>query len=248
MTGTAAADTSPFGKMNATHKLFVVLVAVFCSCLLLGDIIGGKTIPTPLGPISVGIIPFPVTFLLTDVVNDFYGRRGARFLTLVGFGMALLAWTMLQLGNLVPAHESTYFTQAEFNKIFGGSAQLFAASMIAFLLGQFLDIQVFQFWKALTQSKHLWLRATGSTLLSQIIDTVVINVVFWAWTAAGDPESFLGKMTPGDRWSWIFAKIVREYMIKLVVAILLTPAVYAVHELVVRVLKIEPEAHETKTT
>ena len=162
--------------------------------------------------------------------------------------MALLAWTMLQLGNLVPAHESTYFTQAEFNKIFGGSAQLFAASMIAFLLGQFLDIQVFQFWKALTQSKHLWLRATGSTLLSQIIDTVVINVVFWAWTAAGDPESFLGKMTPGDRWSWIFAKIVREYMIKLVVAILLTPAVYAVHELVVRVLKIEPEAHETKTT
>lgn len=248
MTGTAApADTSPFGRMNATHKLFVVLVAVFCSCLLLGDIIGGKTISTPLGPISVGIIPFPVTFLLTDVVNDFYGRRGARFLTLVGFGMALLAWSMLQLGNLVPAHESTYFTQAEFNKIFGGSAQLFAASMIAFLLGQFLDIQVFQFWKALTQSKHLWLRATGSTLLSQIIDTVVINVVFWAWTAAGDPGSFLGKMTPGDRWSWIFAKILREYLIKLVVAILLTPAVYAVHELVVRVLEIEPEAHETKT-
>lgn len=245
MTGTAV-DASPFGRMNATHKLFVVLVAVFCSCLLLGDIIGGKTIPTPLGPISVGIIPFPVTFLLTDVVNDFYGRRGARFLTLVGFGMAVLAWVMLQLGNLVPAHESTYFTQAEFNKIFGGSAQLFAASMIAFLLGQFLDIQVFQFWKALTQSKHLWLRATGSTLLSQIIDTVVINVVFWAWTAAGDPESFLGKMTPGDRWSWIFAKIVREYMIKLVVAILLTPAVYAVHEVVVRVLKIDPEAHETK--
>lgn len=241
-----AVDASPFGKMNATHKLFVVLVAVFCSCLLLGDIIGGKTIPTPLGPISVGIIPFPVTFLLTDVVNDFYGRRGARFLTLVGFGMALLAWAMLQLGNLVPAHESTYFTQAEFAKIFGGSAQLFAASMLAFLLGQFLDIQVFQFWKALTQSKHLWLRATGSTLLSQIIDTVVINVVFWAWTAAGDPDSFLGKMSPGDRWSWIGAKIVREYLIKLVVAILLTPAVYAVHELVVRVLGIEPEAHETR--
>ena len=169
-------------------------------------------------------------------MNDFYGRRGARFLTLVGFGMALLAYAILQLGNALPAHESTYFSQAEFSKIFGGSAQLFIASMIAYLLGQFLDIQVFQFWKALTQSKHLWLRATGSTLLSQIVDTVTINVVFWYWTASSSPDSFLGKMTSSERWSWIFAKIGREYGIKLVVAILLTPAVYAIHGFVVRVL------------
>lgn len=230
--------------MAMTHKLFVCLAAVFVSCLLLGDITGGKTIATPLGPISVGMIPFPVTFLLTDVVNDFYGRRGARFLTLLGFAMAVLAWIFLQLGTVIPAHESTYFTQAEFEKIFGGSAQLFVASMIAYLLGQFLDIQVFQFWKALTQSKHLWLRATGSTLLSQIVDTVVINVVFWGWTAASDAGSFLGKMTFSARWSWVFAKIGREYGIKLVVAILLTPAVYAIHAFVIRVLKIEPEEHE----
>ena len=231
--------------MATTHKLFVCLAAVFVSCLLLGDVIGGKTISTPLGPISVGMIPFPVTFLLTDVVNDFYGRRGARFLTFVGFGMALLAWIILQLGAALPVHESTYFTQAEFEKIFGGSAQLFVASMIAYLLGQLLDIQVFQFWKALTQSKHLWLRATGSTLLSQIVDTVVINAVFWGWTAAADPTSFLGKMSVSGRWGWIFAKIGREYGIKLVVAILLTPVVYAIHAFVIRVLKIEPEEHET---
>jgi queuosine precursor transporter len=187
-----------------------------------------------------------VTFLLTDVVNDFYGRRGARFLTLLGFAMAVLAWVILQLGTLAPAHESTYFTQQEFAKIFGGSAQLFVASMLAYLLGQFLDIHVFQFWKALTQSKHLWLRATGSTLLSQIVDTMVINVVFWAWTAASDPTSFLGKMDPQARWAWVFAKIAREYGIKLVVAILLTPAVYGMHGFVVRVLKIDPETHEQR--
>src|SRR4029079_4230084 len=93
-----AEDRAPFATMTATHKLFVCLAAVFVSCLLRGDVIGGKTIPTPLGPISVGIIPFPVTFLLTDVVNDFYGRRGARFLTLLGFAMAVLAWVILQLG------------------------------------------------------------------------------------------------------------------------------------------------------
>ena len=241
-----AEDRAPFSSMTATHKLYVVLTAIFVSCLLLGDVIGGKTIPTPLGPISVGIIPFPVTFLLTDVVNDFYGRRGARFVTLVAAAMAVLAYVVLQLGTALPVHESTYFTQAEFQKIFGGSAQLFVASIIAFLVGQFLDIHVFQFWKALTESRYLWLRATGSTLLSQIVDTVTINVIFWMWTATSDPNSFLGKMSAADRWSWVFAKIGREYLIKLVVAILLTPAVYAVHELIVKVLKIEPETHEAR--
>jgi queuosine precursor transporter len=248
------AKQQPLSGMRAEHKLYVVLAALFVSCLLLGDVIGGKTIPTfpifghDLGPISVGVIPFPVTFLLTDVVNDFYGRRGARFLTLVGFAMALLAYALLQLTTALPAHESTYFTQAEFAKIFGGSSQLFIASMIAYLVGQFLDIQVFQFWKALTESRHLWLRATGSTLFSQVVDTVMINLIFWLWTASSDPHSFLGMMSSSERYAWVLAKISREYLIKLLVAILLTPVVYGVHGVIVRWLGIQPEAHEPRPT
>ncbi len=247
-----ADTTSPFSKMKAEHKLYVVLAATFVSCLLIGDVIGGKTVPTvtifghDLGPISVGIIPFPVTFLLTDVVNDFYGRKGARFLTLLGFAMALLAYALLQITTALRPHESTYFTQPEYAKIFGGSAQLFIASMIAYLIGQFLDIHVFQFWKALTESRHLWLRATGSTLLSQIVDTVMINLIFWLWTASADPHSFLGAMSTPDRYAWIGAKIGREYLIKIVVAILLTPAVYAIHGAIVKWLGIQPEAHESR--
>lgn len=241
--GATAQDNAPFGRVTTEAKLYVCLACVFVTCLLLGDVIGGKTITTPLGPISVGIIPFPITFLLTDIVNDFYGRKGARFLTLVGFAMALLAWAVLQISTLLRVDLSTYFTQGEFQKIFGGSAQLFVASMIAYLLGQFLDIQVFQFWKALTESRHLWLRATGSTLLSQIVDTVTINVLFWTWTAASDEASFLGQMTPAGRWGWIGAKILREYLIKVVIAVLLTPVVYALHGVIVRVLRIHPERH-----
>lgn len=220
-------------QLKASQKLFVYLCSIFVACLLLGDMIGGKTIATPLGPISVGILPFPMTFLLTDVVNDFYGRQGARFLTLLGFFMAVLAYAVLQIATHLPVDESTYFTQKEFAKIFGGSAQLFVASIIAYLFGQFLDIHVFQFWKALTQSKHLWLRATGSTILSQIVDTVLINVIFWKWTAIKE-------------WSWIGAKIGREYGIKLVVAVLLTPVVYGVHSFVVRIMGLTPQPHETK--
>src|SRR5579884_3294025 len=110
---------SAFAYFAASQKLFVCLCATFVACLLLGDIIGGKIIRTPLGPISVGIIPFPVTFVLTDIVNDFYGRRGARFLTLLGFSMALLAWALLQVTTVMPIDSSTYFSQREYAKVFG---------------------------------------------------------------------------------------------------------------------------------
>jgi uncharacterized integral membrane protein (TIGR00697 family) len=219
--------------LSPEAKLFVCLAAVFVSCLLLGDVIGGKLFATPFGPVSVGMIPFPITFLLTDVVNDFYGRKGARFLTLLGFFMAVFAFILLQVTTSLKADASTYFTQPEYARIFGGSAQLFIASMIAFLIGQFLDIQVFQFWKALTQSKHLWLRATGSTILSQAIDCITINV-------------FFGKVTAGWSWDFIGAKIGREYLIKLLIAVLLTPAVYAVHGAIVRGMRLSPERHEAR--
>lgn len=226
----ASGAAGVFARFSASEKLFVYLCAVFVACLLLGDVIGGKIIRTPLGPISVGIIPFPVTFLLTDVVNDFYGRKGARFLTLVGFFMALLAWTLLQLTTLLPVDGSTYFTQAEYAKVFGGSAQLFVASMIAYLIGQFLDIHVFHFWKALTESRHLWLRSTGSTVFSQAVDTITINVIF-------------GRVTAHWGWDFIGAKITREYVIKFAVAVALTPAIYAAHGAIVRGLGVEPEGH-----
>ncbi len=219
--------------LTARTKLHVYLCATFVACLILGDVIGGKAISTPLGPISIGIIPFPVTFLLTDVVNDFYGRKGARFLTWLGFWMAVLAWVVLQIATRAPVDPASYFTQAEFQKVFGGGAQLFVASIVAYLIGQLLDVHVFQFWKTLTESKHLWLRATGSTLISQALDTITINAIFWRWTA-------------GREWTWIGQKALREYGVKLVVAILLTPVIYAVHGAVVRGLGIEPTPHEAK--
>ncbi|HMK74458.1 MAG TPA: queuosine precursor transporter, partial [Myxococcaceae bacterium] len=135
-----------------------------------------------------------------------------------------------------PVHESTYFTQAEFAKIFGGSAQLFVASMLAYLLGQYLDIHVFQFWKALTESRHLWLRATGSTVVSQVVDTFVINFLFW--------YVFPAVSNAGPRaLSWVTTKAVGEYVLKLFIAIGLTPLIYGVHELVVRRLGIAPHPH-----
>ena len=214
--------------MDASQRLYIVLCAIFVSCLLLGDITGGKAFATPVGPVSVGLLLFPVTFLLTDVVNDFYGKKGAQFITLLGAGMAALAYVSLVVTSALPIDPSSYFQQGEFSKVLGGSSKLFVASIAAYLIGQYLDIYVFQFWKRLTESRHLWLRATGSTILSQLVDTITINVIFWGGVADKTPD-------------WIGAKIVREYMIKVGIAIFLTPAIYAVHGVIVRGLKIAPE-------
>jgi len=208
-----ARPSSAFASFGTSQRLFVYLCAVFVACLLLGDVIGGKIIRTPAGPISVGIIPFPVTFLL-----------------LLGFFMALLAWALLQITTAMPADGSTYFTQIEYAKVFGGSAQLFVASMVAYLIGQFLDIGVFHYWKELTRSRHLWLRSTGSTIFSQAVDTITINVIF-------------GRVTAGWTWPFIGAKVGREYLIKFFVAVALTPAIYALHSALVRGLRMQPEGH-----
>src|SRR5690606_5248452 len=93
----------------ARTRLFIVLSAVFCTCLVTGDIIGSKLIDVPwLGSMTtVGMIPFPVTFLLTDLLNEFYGKRAARFVTWVGFWMAGLAFALIFIGGWVPIAAAT---------------------------------------------------------------------------------------------------------------------------------------------
>lgn len=226
----ASGHADPPKHLGVGQKLFVVLGAIFVTCLVLGDVTGGKAFSTPVGPVSVGLILFPVTFLLTDVINDFYGKRGARFITGVGAAMATLAYFALVLTTALPTDPDTYFQDAEYRKIFGGSAKLFVASILAYLIGQLLDIQVFLFWKRVTKGRHLWLRATGSTLISQLIDTATINSIFWGGVA----DKTVG---------WIVAKIIREFLIKVAIAVLITPVVYALHAFILRWLGLEPEPH-----
>lgn len=213
--------------LGIEQRLFVVLAAIFTTCLVLGDVTGGKAFATDVGPVSVGMILFPVTFLLTDVINDFYGKAGARFVTAVGAGMATLAYVALVITTALPTDPESYFQDGEFTKIFGGSSKLFIASILAYLVGQLLDIQVFLMWKRLTSGKHLWLRATGSTLVSQLVDTAIINAIFWGGVAEKTPQ-------------WITEKIVREYLIKVFVAVALTPVVYGLHGFIIRWLRIDP--------
>ncbi len=175
--------------LDSRQRLFFVLAATFCTCLTVGDIIGGKLIEIPVLGVTftttVGMIPFPVTFLLTDVLNEFYGKSAARFVTLVGFGMAVLAFVLIFIAGVVPiapmAQQPDWqgVTEAGFANVFLGSQRMIIASLSAYLISQFVDIAAFHFLRRVTNGRFLWLRASGSTAISQLVDTIVINLVAW---------------------------------------------------------------------
>jgi uncharacterized integral membrane protein (TIGR00697 family) len=215
--------------------LFVVLAALFVTCLVVGDLIGVKL--TDVGvlgrtfTISLGMIPFPVTFLLTDLLNEFYGKARARFVTLVGFAMALLTLALVTVADAVPIAPFTRepgwtgVTEAQFSSVFAGSQRILVASMVAYLVGQLLDISVFHALKRLTRSRLLWLRATGSTLVSQLVDTVFVQFLAWSGTL------------PTEK---ILEIVASSYTFKVMVAVGLTPVIYAGHALVERWFGLHP--------
>lgn len=222
--------------MNLDRRLtlFVTLSGIFVTALLVGDVIGGKVMQfSLLGlpiTLSVGFIPFPITFLLTDLLNEFYGKRAARAVTWIGFGMACFAFTVITVALLPPwapftqAADYPGVTQAHFDNVFGGGRRILLASLAAYLFAQFIDIAIFHLIKRRSHNRFLWLRATGSTIVSQLVDTVVIQTLAWA-----------GVMKTAE----LVNLIVSSYFVKVGIAVLLTPLIYAGHALLERGLKLK---------
>jgi hypothetical protein len=216
-------------KIDTRLRLFLFLTGIFVTCLIVGDLMGGKLYAREAfgveWVISVGMIPFPVTFLLTDLLNEFYGKRAARAVTLVGFASAALTVVLVNVAGAIPAAPFTAITQASFENAFLNSNRIFAASLAAYLVSQYTDIGVFHLIKRVTKNRLLWLRATGSTVVSQLIDTVVIQSLAWV----GTPQQ-----------SKLVNIIVTSYLVKLVIAIGLTPMIYAGHAFMERIFKMDP--------
>lgn len=221
--------------LDTRAKLFLSLTAVFVTSLVVGDLIGGKLMGVPLFGqlhyLSVGFIPFPITFLLTDLLNEFYGKRAARTVTWVGFGMAVFTLVVVTVAVAMPWHPDTLqpgwtgLTPTTFDAVFASGRRILIASMTAYVVAQLIDIAVFHRLKSLTKGKLLWVRATGSTVISQLIDTIVIQSMVWS----GQLE--VPRLTNLIITSWVG---------KVLIAVLLTPLIYAGHALVQRVLGLEP--------
>jgi hypothetical protein len=203
--------------------LFIILAGFFVTNAVVGELIGGKLIQ--LGPftMSIGIIPWPVVFLSTDLINEYYGKKGVRKLTLLTVILILYTFIILFGGMNIPASGISPVGDEQFRAVFGQSMWIIAGSITAFLASQLTDVLVFWFIRHRTGKKMIWLRATGSTVVSQLIDTfIVTGIAFW----------LTGKLTFGEYVNTAST----GYLVKLIIAILITPLIYLGHYLIHRYL------------
>jgi uncharacterized integral membrane protein (TIGR00697 family) len=200
--------------VDRKQQFYLWLTAIFVAALVTGDFIGGRFFVLFGHTFSAGIIPFPLTFVLTDVVNEFYGPTGARRLTFLGLGAAIFVWAVIQVALHLPPSPTSPISDQVFHAAFGTAARLYVASLCAYVIGQLLDISIFRTLRKATGHRLLWLRATGSTVLSQMIDSFTVSFVFLAGTQS--------------LW-FITTNAANNYVGKLIMAVLLTPVIYAMH-------------------
>jgi queuosine precursor transporter len=213
-------------RLSARIQLYLVLVSLFVTSLLVAEIVAGKSFAVGTLSMSVGTVTFPVAFVLTDIVNEYYGRPGARFMTAIGMAMLVVGLTLITGARLLPVHPTdTWVSQEAFDEVFGISFRLVAASLVAYFVSQIIDIHFFHMVKSVTQSRHLWLRAVGSTVVSQIVDTFIVNF-----------GAQLGHLPPAR----ILEITLASYLYKIIVAILLTPLCYVAHDIITRRFGIPP--------
>lgn len=232
-------------------RLYLVLGGFFVANALIAEMIGVKLfqLETLMGlpkadfsllgqdhlsfVLSVGVLPWPIVFIMTDVVNDYYGVRGVRFLTLLTAGLITFAFVVLYLAIRMPAEVGWWVgssagqgvpdMQAAFAAIFGQGMNIIVGSLTAFVVGQLVDAFSFRAIKRVTGDRRIWLRATGSTVISQLIDSVVVTyVAFWIFKDMS--------------FAMATALVLTAYTYKLLVAVLSTPLVYVVHAGVERYL------------
>ncbi len=204
--------------------VFVILAGIFITNAVVAELIGGKLIQ--IGPfvMSIGILPWPVVFLTTDLINEYFGEKGVRRLSFITASLIAYAFVVLLFAIAIPATKGiSPVSDEQFRAVFGQSMWIIVGSIIAFLVSQLIDVTVFWYFRNKTGGKKIWLRATGSTVISQLFDSfIVLGIAFWL-PGKIDFETFLSSALTG-------------YTFKLSIAILLTPVIYAGHHLIKKFL------------
>jgi len=231
---------------DKSTTLFYILGSFFVANALLAEFIGVKIFslekwlgipPVNLSffgeanlsfNLTAGVLLWPVVFIMTDIINEYFGRRGVRFLSFTAAGLITYAFLMIYFSiGLTPADFWIERTtpagilnmDLAFNTIFGQGLWIIFGSLVAFLIGQLVDVYVFHFLRSLTGSSKIWLRATGSTLVSQFIDSFVVLFIAFYFGAGWDV-------------SLVLAIGLVNYIYKFIVAVFLTPLLYLLHFLI----------------
>jgi len=200
------------------QRIYLILGALFIASLVVSNLIFQKFFSFDFFGIytfelSVGILPYPITFLITDIISEVYGKRKANQVVTAGIFASVFSMGIIYVSSAVPATEWSPVSDALFNKVFGATVVAVFASMMAYLLAQYIDISIFHFWKRLTKGKHLWLRNNFSTFLSQFVDTFTVLVLLCSF----------GKI----EWHLFAGLLLSGFLFKVLVAAADTPFLYA---------------------
>jgi uncharacterized integral membrane protein (TIGR00697 family) len=191
------------------------------------ELIGGKLIH--IGPfvMSMGIVPWPIVFLTTDLINEYFGEKGVRKLSFITAGLIVYSFIILLVAINIPAAAGiSPVNDSQFSAVFGQSMWIIVGSIVAFLISQLIDVSLFWFLKKKTGESKIWLRTTGSTVVSQLFDSfIVLGIAFWL-PGKIDTNTFISSALTG-------------YTFKLCVAVVLTPMIYLGHHWIKKYLSTE---------
>lgn len=205
--------------------IFLILAGIFITNAVVAELIGGKLIYVGPYVMSVGILPWPLVFVTTDLINEYFGRKGVQKLSFVTAGLLAYTFFVLYIAMQVPS-ANLGVTDDQFNAIFGQGMWIIFGSITAFLVSQLIDITIFHFVKNRTGHKMIWLRSTGSTVISQFFDSfIVLGIAFYA-TGKIDFDTYISSGLTG-------------YVVKLGIAICLTPLIYLGHSVIDKYIRKE---------
>ncbi len=205
--------------MDFKNRLYLILTGIFIASLVSSNLIFQKFFTwTPFGiytfELSVGILPYPITFLVTDIISELYGKKKANQVVITGLVSSFFVMGIVLIANALPHTDWSPVHSETFTKVFGLFGPAVFASMVAYLTAQFIDIRMFHFWKRLTKGKHLWLRNNASTIVSQLVDTASVLSLL---CLAGVIE-----------WSRFLSLLENGFLFKVLVALLDTPIIYGI--------------------
>ena len=200
--------------------VYVILAGIFITNAVVAELIGGKLIYVGPYLMSVGILPWPIVFVTTDLINEYFGEKGVKKLSLITACLIAYCFVLLFIALKIPAVKGDgLVTDGQFTAVFGQSMWIIVGSITAFLISQLIDVSIFHFFKRKTGNKMIWLRSTGSTVISRLFDSfIVLGIAFWM-TGKISTEQYIASAFTG-------------YFVKLVIAILLTPLIYLGHSII----------------
>ncbi len=216
-------------KQAKAFGLYLLLASLFVTALVVCNLIANKFVTVDLGfktfIVSAGILPYPITFLITDLLSEIYGKKKTDQVVFVGLAASIFVLFLLWLGNQFSAIDLSPVSDEQYTAVFQNSKKVIFASMLAYLSAQFVDIRLYHFWKNLTKGKHLWIRNNFSTILSQLLDTTLVVGILFIGSLSN--ETILEMIRDG----WLF---------KVICALIDTPVIYLAVYAIRRYFHISP--------